>query len=96
MRRFIIERSDADFTSHSGLALVGMALNRHSGLATTVDREVALWHGIAHSDVLRSYIGLLSLGKSDFEAVENVRDDNFFVEALGVSTVPSGSFSSLA
>ncbi len=89
MRRFIIEQSDADFTSHSGLALVGMALNRHSGLAKAVDENVALRHGITHSDVLRSYIGMLSLGKSDFEAVENVRDDEFFVEALGVSTVPS-------
>ena len=89
MRRFIIERLDADFTSHSGLALVGMALNRHSGLPKVIDKKVALRHGISHSDVLRSYIGMLSLGKSDFEAVENVRDDGFFVEALGVSTVPS-------
>ena len=91
MRHFIIERSDADFTSHSGLALVGMALNRHSGLAKAVDRQVPLRHGIAHSDVLHSYIGLLCLGKSDFEAVENVRDDDFFREALGVSTVPSAA-----
>ena len=91
MRRFIIEQSDADFTSHSGLALVGMALNRHSGLATAVDEQVALRHGIAHSDVLRSYIGLLCLGKSDFEAIENVRNDDFFVEALGVSTVSSAA-----
>jgi hypothetical protein len=89
VRHFIIEQSDADFTSHSGLALVGMALDRHSGLAKRVDQQVPLRHGIAHSDVLRTYIGLLSLGKSDFEAVENVRDDEFFVEALGVSTVPS-------
>lgn len=89
MRRFIIEQSDADFTSHSGLALVGMALNRHSGLPKALDRKVSLRHGIAHSDVLRSYIGLLSLGKSDFEAVENVRDDEFFAEALGITTVPS-------
>ncbi len=89
MRHFIIEQSDADFVSHSGLALVGLALNRHSGLAKMVDQQVPLRHGIAHSDVLRTYIGLLSLGKSDFEAVENVRNDDFFVEALGVSTVPS-------
>jgi len=68
---------------------VGMALNRHSGIAQAVDEHVALRHGIAHSDVLRSYLGLLSLGKSDFAAVENVRDDDFFIEALGVSTVPS-------
>lgn len=89
MRRFIIEQSDADFTSHSGLALVGMALNRHSGLPKALDRKVGLRHGIAHSDVLCSYIGLFSLGKSDFEAVENVRDDDFFAEALGITTVPS-------
>lgn len=89
MRHFILEQSDADFTSHSGLALVGMALKRHSGLSKAVDHNVALRHGIAHSDVLCSYIGMLSLGKSDFEAIENVRDDEFFIEALGVSTVPS-------
>ena len=89
MRRFIIEQSDAEFTSHSGLALVGMALNSYGGLPEVVDREVALRHGITHSDVLRAYIGLLCLGKSDFEAVSNVREDRFFAEALGIATVPS-------
>lgn len=34
MKRFIIEQSDQEFyTSHSGLALVGLALNRHAELA---------------------------------------------------------------
>ncbi len=89
MRRFIIEQSDAEFTSHSGLALVGMALNSYGGLPEVVDREVPLRHGITHSDVLRAYIGLLCLGKSDFEAVSNVREDRFFAEALGIATVPS-------
>ncbi len=89
MRRFIIEQSDAEFTSHSGLALVGMALNSYGGLPEVVDREVPLRHGITHSDVLRAYIGLLCLGKSDFEAVSNVREDRFFADALGISTVPS-------
>jgi len=89
VRRFIIEQSDAEFTSHSGLALVGMALNSYGGLPEVVDREVPLRHGITHSDVLRAYIGLLCLGKSDFEAVSNVREDRFFAEALGIATVPS-------
>jgi len=89
MRRFIIERAEADFTSHSGLALVGMALNRHTGLPGVVDENVPLRHGIAHGDVLRTYIGLLCLGKTDFEAVSNVRDDEFFAQAMGISTVPS-------
>lgn len=90
MRRFIIEQSDADIISHSGLALAGMALNRHCDLTANVDRHIPLRrHGISHGDVLRSLVGLLCLGKSDFDAVENMRRDRFFATALGISTVPS-------
>lgn len=89
MRRFIIERSEEDLTSHSGLALTGMAINRYTVLAQSLKREVPLRHGIAHADVLRSYLGLLCLGKSDFEAVSNVRKDEFFAAALSVGVVPS-------
>ena len=62
MRRFIIEQSDADKVSHSGLALIGQALNKHSGLGKAVDNNVSLRHGIPHSDVLYSYMGLLCIG----------------------------------
>jgi hypothetical protein len=89
MRRFIIERSEEDLTSHSGLVLAGMAINRYTELVQSLKREVPLRHGIAHADVLRSYVGLLCLGKSDFEAVSNVREDKYFAAALSVGTVPS-------
>lgn len=89
MRRFIIERSEEDLTSHSGLALTGMAVNRYTDLAQSLQREIPLRHGIAHADVLRSYLGLLCLGKNDFEAVSNVREDEFFAAALGLGAVPS-------
>jgi hypothetical protein len=36
MRRLIIEQTEADLTSRSGLALVGMATNRHTDLVQTV------------------------------------------------------------
>ncbi len=36
----------------------------------------------------RSAIGLLTLGKSDFEAIEAFRRDRFFQEALGIGQVP--------
>ena len=81
MRRFNIERSEEDLTSHSGLALTGMAVNRYTDLAQSLKREVPLRHGIPHADVLRSYLGLLCFGKSDFEAVSNVREDEFFAAA---------------
>lgn len=91
MRRFIIEQSDADIVSHSGLALVGMALHKHSGLSNAVNQQIPLRHGVSHSDVLSGYIALLCLGKSDFDAIENVREDNFFGHALNISTVPSAA-----
>jgi hypothetical protein len=40
------------------------------------------------SDIVTSMVGLLSLGKSDFEAIEPFRHDQFFKEALGLSKTP--------
>ena len=91
MRRFIIEQSEADIVSHSGLALIGQALNNHSGLGEAIDKNVQLRHGICHSDVLFSYLGLLCIGKSDCDAIENVRDDDFYTSALNIDTVPSAA-----
>ena len=88
MRGFRIKRLKEDLTSHSGLALVGRALAR-SGLSKEADRSVPLRHGIAHGDVLGAYIGLLTLGKHDFGAVENQRKVRFFRRALGLRAVPS-------
>ena len=88
MRRFEIVQSDTDMTpSHSGLALVGRAL-RHTRLAYDLD-AIPLRHGIAHADCVKSYIGLLCTGKSDFDAIENRRNDAFFATALGIARVPS-------
>ena len=88
MRRFQIVQSDTDImTSHSGLALVGRAL-RHTQLGNDLD-TIPLRHGIAHADCVRSYVGLLCMAKSDFDAVENRREDTFFKTALGIAKVPS-------
>lgn len=88
--RFTIEQSDQEFyTSHSGMALVGVAINRFTSLASRVDKA-APCRGIATADVLRCYLGLLCLGKSDFEAIRPFfEDDAFFAAALGVQKVPS-------
>ena len=36
-----------------------------------------------------SYLGLLCLGKNDFDAIENFRGNAFFIRALGLANVPS-------
>ena len=42
-----------------------------------------------HASILASYLALLCLGKSDFEAIEGFRADEFFAAALGLDQVPS-------
>lgn len=88
--RFTIEQSDTEFyTSQSGMALVGLAINRHTTLASRL-AKAAPSQGTAAADVLRCYIGLLCQGKSDFEAIRPFwEDDEFFAAALGVQKVPS-------
>ncbi len=92
MKRFVLEQSDTEFyTSHSGLALVGLCLNRFTPLSKSLRSAIPLRHGIAHVDVVKSYLGQLCLGKSDFDAVENVRKDRYFKESLGIGQVPSAA-----
>ncbi len=89
VRKFIIEQSEADLISHAGLGLIGRALSLTHLEADAQTVAAVRSDAIPHADVLRSYVGLLCLGKSDFEAVNGVRDDTFFAESLGLSQTPS-------
>jgi len=92
MKPFILEQSDTEiYTSHSGLTLVGLCINRYTTLAKAVNEAIPLHHGIAHGDIIKSYLGQLCLGKSDFEAVENARGDDYFQTALDIGQVPSAA-----
>jgi len=89
--RFILEQSDESLTTHSGLALIGLLLNKiplGSRLNDTVFAELKNPE-ISHADVVVSYLGLLTQGQSDFEHIEPFRKDNFFALALGCQHVPS-------
>ncbi|BEH08967.1 hypothetical protein GSUET_05790 [Geobacter sulfurreducens subsp. ethanolicus] len=90
MKRFIIEQSEDEFySSHSGLALVGLAMNRFTSLASSLAAAVPANDSISHADVIKSYCGILAQAKSDFVAVEQYRTDDFFREALGSAQVLS-------
>jgi hypothetical protein len=91
MRTFKLEQSKAEIiTPHGGLALVGQCLNKLTSLPKT-SRSIVKRHGIPNIDLIRTYLGLICLGKSDFEAVEQVRHDPFFKAALGIKQSPSSS-----
>jgi len=88
MERFIIEKGNFTLTSTAGLGLVGIALERYTDIKF-LDKKLPYHHGILHSDILKTYVGLLCQGKSDFEASSGLKEDLFFQQAMGLSSVPS-------
>jgi len=90
LRKIQLEQSGKEiFTSHGGLALLGQSI----ALARLQERLEPLgrYRGMSHLDMLKTYLGLLCVGKSDYEAAEGVRNDAFFRAALGIDQVPSAS-----
>lgn len=91
MPDFQIKRLPYNLTAHAGLSLVGQYLKRFAQIDQVIDPRfpIAAKSGIATSSLLKAYVGLLCTGKSDFDAIESLRGDAFFRDALGLSTVPS-------
>ncbi len=89
MTDFIIKKLPYKLTSNAGLALVGQYFKRLD-IGKSLDREFPIGKGgIANSDVLKGYLGLLVQGKNDFEAIEAFRGDDFFAQSLGIQSVAS-------
>ena len=89
MRRIEVKQLDYDLTPVGGLALVGHYLKALTPQWARLDAALPVRGGVSNSDVLRSYVGLLVQGKSDFDAIEGYRGDKFFKEALGIVLLPS-------
>jgi hypothetical protein len=88
MKRLILEQSSEEFyTSHSGLALAGACINRYSDLGRYVGREAKGSDHIAEIDILRSYLGLLCLGKSDFRPL--LPCGRTTISSMGIGRIPS-------
>ncbi len=67
-----------------------MALNERTDLGVEAKAAApARSDAVAHGDILKSYVGLLCLGKSDFEAVNGMREDDYFALSLGLEQVSS-------
>lgn len=91
MRHFTIKQLDYDLTPVAGLSLVGHHLQRLASVFARIDAAAPVRTGVASSDIVRSYLGLLVQGKSDFDAIENFRGDKFFKQALGIGLLPSSA-----
>ena len=89
--RFIISETDEVLVPQAGLALVG-ALLQGTALRQRINAiqvEGCPRPEVKHGEVVTAAIGLLCLGKSDFNDIEAFRDDEFFRRALGLRKVPS-------
>ena len=64
-------------------------MNARAPLFKRIDAALPVRGGVATSDILRSYIGLLAQGKSDFDAIENFRGDAFFKQSMGIKLLAS-------
>lgn len=92
MPRFEVRQSaKLNLTSHSGLALIGQCCQA-AQVDVVIDPRLPVSQGMKTSDMVKAMTGLLSLGKSDFDAIEPFRGDRFFKEALGMSKVPSSAW----
>jgi len=93
MKTIKLEQSSTEtYTAQAGTLLVGRYLNKYANLEDiSVDAKLEDNGVVSHADILRSYIGLLCQGKSDFEAIENKRDNEVFKLSLGINKVLSSS-----
>jgi hypothetical protein len=90
--RFHIVGTEQVLVSHSGLVLAGALMQ-----ATQIRRRChrlkagAGVPAISHGDNILAMVGLLCMGKSDFEAINAFEEesDEFFRRAMGMKTVPS-------
>ena len=91
-QEYIVKNGNEALTSHSGLALIGALLNNRTNLEERLNGVVLPdipSVTIAHSDIVFSMTGLISLGKPDYDAIEPFRGDDFFQTSLDLGTIPS-------
>ena len=92
MRTFIIEQGTERVNGEGGLALAGLVL-RDLGLDKRLNgipiKGLKGVPEISNADVVRSYVGLLCMGRTAYEEIELYRENDLFRNALGIKKVPS-------
>lgn len=91
MPRFELKESNRQLTSYAGLSLIGQCCEAAQA-SLVLDERMPVSAGMTTGDLFKSVVGLISLGKNDFEAIEPFRGDRFFGEALDIGKVPSSEW----
>lgn len=91
MKIQFVRSKELILTTHAGLATVG-ALLKHTELSKRLNRTRVKGVDVpihSHGDVMKSYVGLLCQGKSDFDHIEPFRKDDVFPICMQIQKVPS-------
>lgn len=91
MPRFCLKESNRQLTSYAGLSLIGQCCEA-AQVDAILDKAMPVSKGLTTSGLFKSMVGLMALGKNDFEAIEPFRTDRFFREALSIGKVPSSEW----
>ncbi|WP_397378765.1 IS1380 family transposase [Paenibacillus sp. YYML68] len=89
--KFEFVQSNEYLTTHTGLTAIG-ALLAKTNLGARLNKTVLPENpnpDISNADVMKSYLGLLCQGKSDFDHIEPFRQDDAFSISLDIRDVPS-------
>jgi len=89
--KYKIEQGNEEINSIGGICLVGSVLNRIKSFKSISNMKMPRTEKglIPHGDILKSMIGLYSLGKTDYADIELYREDIVFKESLDLEKVPS-------
>jgi hypothetical protein len=88
--KYKIAQSNEIINSNGGICLIGGLLKRQKALKSVDKMSFKTQKGqMPHSDILKSMIGLLSLGKTDYTSIELYREDIVFREAINLKKLPS-------
>ena len=88
--RLTVEGTNEILTSNGGLAVAG-ALMKSLKIGASLNK-IRISGGepeISNQDVIRSYLGLLMMGRTNYEDIELFRDDGIFRIMLDIKKVPS-------
>jgi len=93
MNEFRLETTDEIISSNSGIILAGQILNSNEfrnciTLALGYQTKYSSSH-FTDYEIVKSYIGLLCVGKPRPESIDIFKADKVFMHALGLSKLPS-------
>lgn len=88
---FEFELTSTPITSTAGLAFIGdqLAEQKFSNHIASVCPRAKRNDRIADADIVRSMIGLIAVGKPNFDAITEYQGDPFFTQALRLERLPS-------